>query len=161
MEKRLRKIIVIKFGGSVLENDNSYHGVAEFLVRRLHQCAEERLLVVVSAQNGLTDQLEKLAATITECPNPRTLDLLLSTGEIRSVALLALHLEKMGVAVVALNVHEMGLRFSPLGQAQKIVEVFSVEVERALEDHLRHPTWILWNIEKWDRRFPGARRLRR
>src|SRR6266403_3234445 len=129
LEKRSRKIVIIKFGGSVLENDNSYQRVAAFLVRRLHQRAEERLLVVVSAQSGLTDELQKLAAAITEYPNPRTLDLLWSTGEIRSVALLALHLEKMGVAVVALNVHEMGLLFSPLSQGQRRVEVSSAEVQ--------------------------------
>src|SRR5260370_33115998 len=135
MEKGPKKNVIIKFGGSVLENDNSYHRVAEFLARRLHQCAEERLLVVVSAQNRLTDELQKLAVAITEYPNPRTLDLLWSTGEIRSVALLALHLEKMGVAAVALNVHEMGFGFAQSDQGQTRVEVSPAGVQRALEDH--------------------------
>jgi aspartate kinase len=133
--RRSKRIVVIKFGGSVLLNDDSYHKVAEFLAHRLHRFGEERLLVVVSAQTGLTDELEKLAAEIIEYPNPRTLDLLWSTGEIRSVALLALHLEKMGVAAAGLNVHEMGLRFGQSGQGQTRVEVFSAEVQRALEDH--------------------------
>ena len=132
---RSRRVVVIKFGGSVLENDSSYHRVAESLANRLHKCAEERLLVVVSAQNGLTDELENLAAAIIEDPNPRTLDLLWSTGEIRSVALLALHLQKMGVAAAGLNVHEMGLRFGRSAQRQTRIEVFSAEVQRALEDH--------------------------
>jgi len=66
-------------------------------VRRLHRWAEERFLIVVSAQNGTTDELERLARGISTNPNPRTLDLLWSTGEMRSVALLTLHLEEGGM----------------------------------------------------------------
>jgi aspartate kinase len=43
----------------------------------------------------------------------RTLDLLWSTGEVRSVALLSLHLQAVGVSCVGLNVHETGLQFTP------------------------------------------------
>src|SRR6266849_10793388 len=101
---RLGRVVVIKLGGSVLTDDESYRKAARFVVRRLHRCAEERFLIVVSAQNGTTDKLERLARGITANPNRRTLDLLWSTGEMRSVALLTLHLEELGVAALGLNV---------------------------------------------------------
>ena len=87
---------MIKLGGSVLANEDSYRQAARFLVRRLHECSRARFVVVVSAQNGQTDKLETLARDVTRFPNPRTLDLLWSTGELRSVALLTLHLEDVG-----------------------------------------------------------------
>ena len=130
-----RRVVVIKLGGSVLVDDESYRQAARFLVRRLHRCAEERVVVVVSAREGLTNELEELACGITRHPNPRTLDLLWSTGELRSVALLTLHLEELGVRAVALNVHETGLRFQGAEGAGTKLECLSVEVRRAFDDH--------------------------
>src|SRR5260370_8446640 len=132
---RLGCVVVIKLGGSVLVDDEAYRQAARFLVSRLHECSEERFLTVVSAQNGLTDELEKLARGITRYPNPRTVDLLWATGEMRSVALLTLHLEKLGVRVVGLNVHEMGLQLDEVGKARPIVQVVSQQIARALEGH--------------------------
>jgi aspartate kinase len=65
--------------------------------------------VVVSAENGVTDRLLAEAESITAVPDSRALDLLWATGELRSAALLALHLQAIGVAACALNVHETGL----------------------------------------------------
>jgi len=131
---RLGRVVVIKLGGSVLVDDEAYCQAARFLVSRLHKCSEERFLTVVSAQKGLTDELEKLARGITRDPNPRTVDLLWATGEMRSVALLTLHLEELGVRVVGLNVHETGLRFNG-GQAKGGVESLSGELRKAFHDH--------------------------
>ena len=102
-------IAVIKLGGSILTNAHAYKRAAVF-VRNRHQAApEEKLVVVVSAQEGATDYLERAARKIAPEPNPEALDLLWSTGEIRSVALLALELQARGVAAAALNIHETGL----------------------------------------------------
>jgi len=131
----LRKTVVIKLGGSVLVDDEAYRQAARFLVSRLHECSGERFLTVVSAQNGFTDRLEKLARGITNNPNPRTLDLLWSTGEMRSVALLTLHLEELGVTAAGLNVHETGLRFNGSGLADAGIELLSGELRRAFHDH--------------------------
>src|SRR5579863_9668374 len=132
---RLRQIVVLKLGGSVLKDNESYHRAARFIVRRLHRCANERFLIVVSAQNGLTDELEKLAREITRYPTPRALDLLWSTGEMRSVALLTLHLEELGVRAVGLNVHETGLRCSGPGRAEERVQSLSSQLRRAFDEH--------------------------
>jgi aspartate kinase len=129
-----KNIVVIKLGGSVLPNEESYRHAARFLVRRLYKCAREHLLVVVSAQYGHTDQLELLARSVTASPNSRTLDLLWSTGELRSVALLTLHLQELGVAAVALNAHEAGLRLNQIDNGHG-VQALSVELRRAFSDH--------------------------
>jgi aspartate kinase len=135
MEVRLRRVVVIKLGGSVLVDDESYKQAARFLVRRLHKCSEERFVVVVSARKGLTDELDRLAHRITGYPNPRTLDLLWSTGEMRSVALLTLQLEELGVPAVGLNIHETGLRCNGQGQAEEGVQTLAMQLRSAFDQH--------------------------
>ena len=129
-----RKIVVIKLGGSVLTDENSYRDAARFLVRRLHKCSREQFLVVVSARKGVTDELERLARGITNYPSQRTLDLLWATGELRSVAMLTLHLEDLGVAAVGFNIHETGLRFDGASPGDTGITSLSVELRRAFDD---------------------------
>jgi aspartokinase len=102
-------IAVIKVGGSILTSARAYRRAATFVRHTLRAAPQERLVVVVSAQEGSTDRLERGAKKIVREPARAALDLLWSTGEIRSVALLTLHLQKLGVAAAPLNVHEAGL----------------------------------------------------
>jgi len=132
---RASQVVVMKLGGSVFPDEQSYRKVARFLERRLRCCSIERLVVVVSAQKGYTDALEHLAQRITGYPNPRTLDLLWSTGETRSVALLTLHLEELGIAAVGLNAHETGLRFDGEGKMGTEIKCLPEELRRACRDH--------------------------
>jgi aspartate kinase len=96
-------------GGSVLRDAASYRRAATFLAGRLDEHPGERLLVVVSAEYGVTDTLLATARQIVADPDPATLDLLWSTGELRSAALLALQLQARGVRAAAVNVHQTGL----------------------------------------------------
>ena len=106
---RGREIAVVKIGGSILINAGAYRRAAIFVRSMLRANPEERFVVVVSAQEGATDSLERSARKIHREPNSATRDLLWSTGEIRSVALLTLHLEALGVHAAPLNIHEAGL----------------------------------------------------
>ena len=103
-------LAVIKIGGSILTGSRAYRRAAIFIRNRHRASPRERLVVVVSAQEGATDALERTARRIANPPNPAALDLLWSTGELRSVSLLALHLQALGIAAAALNVHDAGLR---------------------------------------------------
>ena len=116
-------VSVIKIGGSVLSDRAAYRRAAAFVASRLCELAGERFVVVVSAEQGQTDAL--LAHSRELCPDPdhAALDLLWSTGELRSVALLALALHALGVRAVGVNVHQTGIvadgraasfRFRPL-----------------------------------------------
>jgi aspartate kinase len=106
---RGREIAVVKIGGSILINAGAYRRAAIFVHSMLRANPEERFVVVVSAQEGATDSLERSARKIHREPNSAARDLLWSTGEIRSVALLTLHLEALGVHAAPLNIHEAGL----------------------------------------------------
>lgn len=109
-------VAVIKLGGSILTSAKAYRRAAIFLRNTLRISPDERLVVVVSAQEGTTDTLERTARAIISEPASAALDLLWSTGEIRSVALLAMHLQALGVAAAALNIHEAGLTVPDAGR---------------------------------------------
>jgi aspartate kinase len=100
---------VLKVGGSLLRDDASYAATAAFLQRRLDANPDERLVVIVSAQHGTTDILLGEAQAIAGEPDNQALDLLWSTGELRSVALLALYCQRIGVDALPFNVHQTGL----------------------------------------------------
>ncbi|HVL67035.1 MAG TPA: hypothetical protein VM364_07210 [Vicinamibacterales bacterium] len=104
-----RRVAVLKIGGSVLTGARAYRQAAEFIAARLCAAPDERTVVVVSAETGVTDALLATAREIVEQPDPDTLDLLWSTGELRSVALLTLALQALGVDACAANVHQTGL----------------------------------------------------
>jgi aspartate kinase len=106
---------VLKVGGSVLRDEASYAATAGFLRDRLAQHPDERLVVIVSAQHGATDELLAEAEAIALQPGSHALDLLWSTGELRSVARLALHLQRIGVSAIPFNVHQTGLVACPAG----------------------------------------------
>jgi aspartate kinase len=102
-------IVVIKIGGSVLVDLAAYHQAARFIATRREDEPHLKLVVVVSAQNGDTDALLAMACALTEDPDREMVDLLWSTGELRSVALLTLALQSCGVRATGANVHATGL----------------------------------------------------
>jgi aspartate kinase len=104
---------VLKVGGSVLRDAASYARTAQFLQARLAQRGDEKLVVIVSARHGETDALLTEARSVAGEPSDCALDLLWCTGELRSVALLALHLQAAGVAATPFNVHQTGLVACP------------------------------------------------
>ena len=118
-------LAVIKIGGSVLKNARAYRRAARYVRNRYAASPDERFVVVVSAQEGVTDRLAATARQVVSQPNPAALDLLWSTGELRSVALLALHLQALGVSAAALNIHEAGLALGnrPRAKASTLDEV--------------------------------------
>lgn len=102
-------IAVLKLGGSVLTDLASYTTAARFLREEVCR-TQTRIVAVVSAEDGHTDRLRAEAAALSDEPESDALDLLWSTGELRSVALLTLALRTAGVAAAGFNVHETGLR---------------------------------------------------
>jgi aspartate kinase len=103
----LSETTVLKIGGSVLTGVNGYRVAADWVSARL-ATTRDRLVVVVSAEYGHTDALFREAQQLAD-PAGDLLDLLWSTGETRSVALLALRLRAIGASVTGVSVHEVGL----------------------------------------------------
>lgn len=114
------RTIVIKIGGSVLTKPSAYRRVARMLAGRIAERPTDRMVAVVSAEAGVTDGLLASAREIVCDPDPHTLDLLWSTGELRSVALLVFALQALGVRALAANVHQTGLVRSSLEGASSV-----------------------------------------
>src|SRR5215469_10645820 len=110
-------IAVIKIGGSILKGKRAYRRAARYVRNRHAVSPHERFVVVVSAQEGVTDRLAVTACQVVPQPSPSALDLLWSTGELRSVALLALHLQALGVSAAPLGIYETGLTLSDTQRA--------------------------------------------
>lgn len=89
-------LIVQKFGGTSVGSVERINGVAD----RVHACrqAGDDIVVIVSAMSGETDRLLTLAKQIHERPSARELDVVLSTGEQVTIALLSIALEARGCA---------------------------------------------------------------
>jgi aspartate kinase len=102
-------IVVVKIGGSVLIDLDAYREAAAFIAARCADEPDAGFVVVVSAQHGETDALLETACAMTAEPDRAMVDLLWSTGELRSVALLTLALHSCGVLATGANVHEAGL----------------------------------------------------
>jgi len=112
-----RPLVVVKIGGSVLTGRDGYRRAADFLVGRIASEPGTAIVAVVSAELGVTDALLATAREFVETPDPAALDLLWSTGELRSTALLTLALQARGVRAVGVNVHQAGLARADSGDA--------------------------------------------
>lgn len=88
-------LIVEKFGGTSVGSVERIKAVASGLAERYAK--GEQLVVVVSAMSGQTNSLIKLANDISEYPSPREMDVLLSTGEQVTIALLSMALHELGL----------------------------------------------------------------
>ncbi len=87
-------LVVQKYGGTSVGSVERINGVAARV--KSSRDGGHEVVVVVSAMSGETDRLIGLAKAIQERPSPRELDVLLSTGEQVTIALLAMALEKLG-----------------------------------------------------------------
>ena len=87
-------LIVQKFGGTSVGTVERIKHVAERVKR--HRDAGDQVVVVVSAMSGETNRLIALAAEISDHPSPREMDVLVSTGEQVTIALLCLALQEIG-----------------------------------------------------------------
>ena len=97
---------VLKFGGSSVQNLDLMREVAQTIIEKKNTYNE--LVVVLSAMGKTTNSLIKMAKDITKYPNKRDVDLLISTGEVVSIALLSIMLNDMGYKSIALTGEKEG-----------------------------------------------------
>lgn len=100
-------IVVQKYGGTSVGSIDKIKSVAKGLAKRKE--AGYDLVVVVSAMGKTTDDLIEMAKKISNNPSKRELDMLLSTGEQMTSALLAMALEDMGYDAIALTGFQAGI----------------------------------------------------
>ena len=100
-------IVVQKYGGSSVADADKIRNVARKISEAFNK--GNQVVAVVSAMGDTTDDLIELASRITPNPEPREMDLLLSTGEIVASTLLAMALHAMGYKAVALSGPQAGI----------------------------------------------------
>ena len=125
------KTIVQKFGGSSLANAERIRAVAERIDRS--RARAQGLVVVVSAMGDTTDDLIQLARQVTSEPDPREMDLLLSTGELISCTLLAMALRQRGCSAISLTGAQAGIRTDAIHSKARIAEIEPTRVLHELE----------------------------
>jgi aspartate kinase len=123
-------LIVQKFGGSSVANIERIQNVARRVARTVD--AGNQVVVVLSAMGDTTDDLIALARQITPYPSEREMDMLMTTGEQQSVALLAIALQTMGYKAVSLTGEQAGIRTDRVYGRAKILSIDSVRLEREL-----------------------------
>ena len=122
-------LIVQKYGGSSLADADKIRNVAERIARS--KDAGNSVVAVVSAMGDTTDDLIDLANEVTERPDAREMDVLLSTGELVSCTLMAMALRSMGYASVSLSGAQAGIRTdSSYGRAR----IAGVSPERIISE---------------------------
>ena len=123
-------LIVQKFGGSSVANPERIKNVA----RRVAKTAEagNQVVVVVSAMGDTTDNLISLAKQITNNPSDREMDMLLSTGEQQSIALLAMALHEMGHNAVSLTSQQAGVKTDKAHSRAKILSIDPTRLDEEL-----------------------------
>ncbi|WP_203136123.1 aspartate kinase [Microbacterium sp. JZ31] len=125
-------LIVQKFGGSSVADAESIKRVAKRIVDTRR--AGNDVVVAVSAMGDTTDELLDLAAQVAPIPAPRELDMLLSSGERISMALLAMAIHSMGYEARSFTGSQAGMRTTADHGSARIIDVTPTRLRAALDD---------------------------
>ncbi len=125
-------IIVQKFGGTSVADTEKIKHVAEVVMHERNLGND--VVVVVSAMGHTTDHLVKLAKEISDTPPSRELDMLLSTGEGISIALLAMALQTAGCNAVSMNAMQVGIITENIHNKARIVDIKTDKLKKHLKE---------------------------
>ncbi len=122
-------LVVHKYGGSSVADAEKILGVARRIARVKDSGVD--VVAVVSAMGDTTDDLMRLAQTVSPDPDPRELDLLLSTGELVSCTLLTMALRTLGYPAISLSGFQAGIYTDTMyGKAR----IHRVDADRILSE---------------------------
>jgi aspartate kinase len=124
-------LLVQKFGGTSVADPERIRAVAEHIVRTRR--AGNDVVVVVSAMGKTTDDLERLAHEVSTEPSAREMDMLLTSGERISIALLCMAVIDLGEPAVSFTGSQAGIVTDTAHRKAKIVEIRSDRLREALD----------------------------
>jgi aspartate kinase len=124
-------IIVQKFGGTSVADAEKIRAAARRAIRA--QQDGHQVVMVVSAMGKQTDTLVGLARQITEDPSAREMDMLLSTGEQVSVALMAMAIHSLGAEAVSLTGGQIGIRTDSSHTKARIQSISTERMKKFLD----------------------------
>jgi len=124
-------LIVMKFGGSSVGTPERMRRVAERILAR--RAEGHDIVVVVSAMGDTTDDLIDLAKQLNPNPPAREMDMLLTTGEQVSIALLAMTIQAMGGDAVSLTGWQAGISTEPVHGRARIADIAPSRIHEGLK----------------------------
>src|SRR6202167_2584463 len=123
--------IVMKFGGtSVADAERIKRAAARIVARRE---AGHRVVAVLSARGQTTDELIAMAEEVSPAPDPREMDMLLSTGERISCALCAMAIHDLGHEALSLTGSQAGIVTDTTHTNARILDVRAARIIEALD----------------------------
>lgn len=124
-------LIVQKYGGTSVANPDRIKNVAGRITS--YHARGDKLVVVVSAMSGVTDNLIKMAREIMPLPNEREMDVLLATGEQTTIALTAIALHSLGLSAVSLTGAQAGIVTDGVHTKAKIQNITPGKIHELLD----------------------------
>ena len=127
-----RELVVMKFGGTSVAGPEELKRAA----RRIVAAREEgrSVVAVLSARGSTTDELEEMAREVADRPDPREMDMLLSTGERISCALCAMAIVELGHRAISLTGSQAGIVTDSSHTKARIIDVRADRIRQALEE---------------------------
>jgi aspartate kinase len=124
-------LIVQKFGGTSVGNPDRIQNVAKKVAA--YRAKGDKVVVVVSAMSGVTDNLIKMAKAIMPLPDEREMDVLLATGEQTTIALMAIALHSLGVPAISMTGAQAGIVTDGVHTKAKIQNITPRRVHELLD----------------------------
>jgi len=125
-------LIVQKYGGTSVGNPDRIKNVAKRVVRTKEQ--GHSVVVVVSAMSGETDKLINLASQVSDNPDPREMDMLVSTGERVTIALLAMAIQTLGHNACSFTGRQAGIISDSVHTKARIEKISTDRITQVLQD---------------------------
>lgn len=125
--------IVLKFGGSSVADNIRLNLVAEKIIDLYDK--NNNIVVVVSAQGKTTDRLIKEAKELSNFPDEREMDVLLSTGEQVTISKLSILLNRLGYEAISLTGWQAGIFTTNSNQTATIENIDTTRINKELENH--------------------------
>jgi aspartate kinase len=128
----MRDLVVMKFGGTSVADSERIKRAARRIVDKRE--AGARVVAVLSARGKTTDELIAMAEEVSPSPDPREMDMLLSSGERISCALCAMAINDLGHRAISLTGSQAGIVTDESHTKALILDVRADRIERALEE---------------------------
>ena len=125
-------LIVQKYGGTSVGNTDKILNVA----KRIKTFVDDghKVIVVVSARSGVTNDLIARAKTLNAMPDEREMDMLLAVGEQETIALTAMALHSLGVKAVSRTGAQAGIHTDFAHTRARIVEITGGDIKKCLDE---------------------------
>ena len=120
-------LLIKKFGGTSVGDIAKIKVIAQSIVQSKE--AGNDIVIVVSAMGHSTDHLNKLAESISKNPNSRELDMLLSTGEQVTMALLSMSLNEYGIPAISLTGSQVGIVTESIHGKARILDIKTERIQ--------------------------------